>query len=325
MNKIKCRICNKEFKSITATHLMTHGLTIRDYVSQFNIMPGELTSDDTRKKKATASKDHWINKYGPIDGLKRWNAYRERQRYTNTFEYKQQEKGWSKQEFDEYNKSRAVTLENMIYRYGVIEGKARWKSYVDAQRTNGSSEQWFINKLGEAAGKARWKAVCNTKAHTIDSYTHKYGEDLGTQKYLEYMKNKRNQEKFVFSQKSQEFFNKLITEFPEDRSECMHFQSKDFEYIIHTSTGAKFVDFFDTTAWKCIEFFGDYWHGNPNKYTKDDQIRGVLVEDIWNKDSDRISSIMQSAGCDVLVIWESEVDEDVSKAIEKCKRFLNDI
>lgn len=68
------------------------------------------------------TKEKLILKYGEEDGLKRWDHYVERQRITNTKEYKMRVHGMTSEEVDAYNKSRAVTLENCIKRHGKEKG-----------------------------------------------------------------------------------------------------------------------------------------------------------------------------------------------------------
>lgn len=65
---------------------------------------------EIRSEKCAVSLKTLTGKYGKEEGTKRFNDYCEKQRYTNSFEYKQQKQGWTKRQYDEYNKSRAVTL-----------------------------------------------------------------------------------------------------------------------------------------------------------------------------------------------------------------------
>ena len=55
-----------------------------------------------------------IKKWGIELGKQKWQEYRNKQSEKNKFEYKQNKFGWTKEQFDEFNKSRAVTLKNMI-------------------------------------------------------------------------------------------------------------------------------------------------------------------------------------------------------------------
>lgn len=77
---------------------------------------------------------------------------------------------------------------------------------------------------------------------------------------------------------------------------------------------------------KIIEFNGDFWHGNPNKYSKNDIIsypdnKKVLVEDLWKRDEIK-NNFAESKGFEVLTIWEAEYRKDENNMIKKCLDFL---
>lgn len=75
---------------------------------------------------------------------------------------------------------------------------------------------------------------------------------------------------------------------------------------------------------KIIEFYGDYWHANPDNYGKDDNTylcgKG-LVKDIHEKDKNRIEEIKE-LGYEVLIIWEKEFLGNRESVINKCINFL---
>ena len=53
------------------------------------------------------------------------------------------------------------------------------------------------------------------------------------------------------------------------------------------------------------EFQGDYFHGNPEKYDKDDKFHSVTIETKWNKDKKK-KEYYESQGYTVNITWESE-------------------
>ena len=95
------------------------------------------------------------------------------------------------------------------------------------------------------------------------------------------------------------------------------------EAIIQISDTTIRVDCLLESKRRIIEFYGDYWHGNPQKFEPDDivAIRKV-AKDVWFKDQNRTSQL-QAAGYDVLIIWESEFKRNPQIVIEKCLSFLN--
>ena len=81
----------------------------------FNI-PDDVANTFTKTTAVTLK--NLVKKYGENEGKLRWEKYRNLQAVTNTFEYKKEKYGWSREDFDKFNQSRAITEENLINRYG---------------------------------------------------------------------------------------------------------------------------------------------------------------------------------------------------------------
>ena len=64
------------------------------------------------------------------------------------------------------------------------------------------------------------------------------------------------------------------------------------EKIIHFNSGKEYFCFFVDFKYgnKIIEFYGDYWHGNPKLYKPDDVVgyKKIKVSKIWERDLNRI-------------------------------------
>lgn len=76
---------------------------------------------------------------------------------------------------------------------------------------------------------------------------------------------------------------------------------------------------------KIIEINGDYWHGNPQKYKSSDILlkgssKEMLVKEKWEYDKNKIE-FAQNNGYEVLVVWESEIKEDIEKVVKKIIRY----
>lgn len=77
---------------------------------------------------------------------------------------------------------------------------------------------------------------------------------------------------------------------------------------------SKSVDIYIPSRNIIIEYFGDYWHCNPNKYSKNyyhTQIHKT-AEQIWEFDNNRINMFKEN-GYDVYVIWESDLKSEKGK------------
>lgn len=60
-----------------------------------------------------------------------------------------------------------------------------------------------------------------------------------------------------------------------------------------------------------IEFYGDYWHANPENFSVSDKIKGQYAIDIWMRDSDREERIRLFH--DLRIVWQSEAREFLTR------------
>jgi G:T-mismatch repair DNA endonuclease (very short patch repair protein) len=82
-------------------------------------------------------------------------------------------------------------------------------------------------------------------------------------------------------------------------------------------------DFFIKDISLVIEFYGDYWHGNPKIYNKNDIILGVLAEDVWKNDSERLMFFKEHYKVDSIIIWESDFRTNKEKVLKKIMEIVN--
>jgi len=78
------------------------------------------------------------------------------------------------------------------------------------------------------------------------------------------------------------------------------------------------VDGFHRSSKTIIEFFGDFWHLNPNKYKPDDYhpLLKATAADIWQRDAARIANL-ESRGYMVIVVWEQDYRAHPEDTVEK--------
>jgi len=74
-----------------------------------------------------------------------------------------------------------------------------------------------------------------------------------------------------------------------------------------------------------IEVFGDYWHFNPKKYDgesiKKVRRKQIKVKEVWKYDKYVIDG-MKEQGYKVLVIWESELKNELENTTQKILKFI---
>jgi len=75
---------------------------------------------------------------------------------------------------------------------------------------------------------------------------------------------------------------------------------------------------------KLIEYNGDYWHCNPNKYSADYYNKSLHMtsKEKWIRDQEKIE-YAKAQGYDIMVVWESDYITNKEKVIRECLNFIN--
>jgi G:T-mismatch repair DNA endonuclease (very short patch repair protein) len=101
---------------------------------------------------------------------------------------------------------------------------------------------------------------------------------------------------------------------------------KKLGYIVKHShkVDTKICDIFLPQFNLIIEYNGDYWHCNPNKYSKDyfHQVKGMTAEKLWEYDKNKVDIILKN-GYNLEVVWESDYKSDktiINKLIKNYDR-----
>lgn len=266
--------------------------------------------DDNIAKKYNQSTaitlENQIAKYGLDEGTKRYHLYVEKQRNTNTFEYKKKTKGWNLEDFKKFNKSRAITLDNLITKYGEVVGTLKFDKYCEKQSKTSTSE-YLLERFGEE----RLTEILKSRAHHIDFYIQKYGNEEGYKRFLEYWENSNKLNKYQFSKISIEFFNLIVNEISTLIPTFNIYYGLN-EYGILCSKTKKYFkyDFTIPELKLIIEYNGDNFHANPKIYKEyeNPNFRNpeLSAKDIWEYDREKKECAMNERGFDVIYIWDSE-------------------
>lgn len=282
----------------------------------------EVTDDDYNKQRKLhgVTLTSLINKYGKVEGTIKWENYLSLQKITNTFEYKQKTHNWTLEEFNEFNKARGITLDNLQLKYGTDLGLIKYTEYCDKQRYT-KSLQYYLDKFGNSDGPIKWKAVNKSKARTLSNYINSHGEKIGTEKYNQYI----NSIRLGCSKISQEIFSKLDLKL-KDFNLSTFYSTKNYEYsfILSKLKKSAHVDFFIKELNIAIEFNGIYWHASPLYYSDDSIIylRKMKASDIWEHDKQRCDELRNSHGLDVIIIWENEYINNKNKIINDLYEYI---
>ena len=257
-------------------------------------IPHEIIKKKT-KEFCARTLESFIKKYGKEEGERRWESYRQKQAYTNSFEYKLEKYGMTKEEFDAYNKSRAVTKKNMIDRYGEDEGLRKWNEYIKKQAYT-TSREYFIETYGKKEGSKKWEDFHNAK-------------DFSKKRY---------------SNISQELFNWVVQQEPYI-GHNHYYETLNYEYEVFSNETGKLycLDFLDINLGICIEFNGNAFHPSPDEYNEDDMfynpfacVSGERVGDIWERERDRYNALKKERNIDTIVVWERDYNSNKEKVHE---------
>jgi len=243
------------------------------------------------------TKQVMINKWGQDEGLNRWNNYCNKQSEVNKFEYKKEKYNWDKEQFKLFNKSRAVTLNNLIKKHGDIKGKIIWENYLYLQKYK-KSYKYMIDTFGEEKANQ----INKSKGLTLENYIKRFGESEG----LKQFEIAINKHKNYFSKISQKFFNELDEIL--SKKYTTYYGSKNNEYGVNLNNTYVRLDYFILELNLCIEFNGTYFHGDPRIFNENDNpnpfLKNVTAKELWERDTLRYKELKEIRNIDTIVVWE---------------------
>lgn len=209
-----------------------------------------------------------------------------KQAVSNSFEYKQIKHGWTEEQYNEYNKSRASTEENFIARHGVEEGTKLWKEYCERQ----------------------------SYTTTLEYFIEQYGEEEGRKKYEEFDKARRHVLDVDVSIMETQCMEWLVNCIPD-------LAGAEAQVQIQGIRGK--VDFAWPNSKKVIEFYGTHWHADPTRYQPTDVVGNRTAQGIWDKDKEKIRQL-EEAGYSVFVVWQREYERHLqTDLIERLIKWWN--
>lgn len=263
------------------------------------------------------TKENWILIFGKELGEIKWNNYCKKQAISNTLEYKQQKYNWTTEDFNNYNRSRAITLENMINKYGETEGTKKYNSYCEKQKDAGCTLKWFIEKYGNDEGLIKYTELNKLKRNTLLNFISRYGQDEGQKRFKNYLDKHKN----YYSLIANNFFIELNKNLKEPSD---YFGDNEFglwNNYLHTYSK---YDYVNIKTKKIIEFNGEHFHPHE-KYDKNfkNPFNDITSEDAWEKDRKKEQCAIDN-GFKIFYIWENDVIANINTEINKCIKFLED-
>ena len=169
---------------------------------------------------------------------------------------------------------------------------------------------------------------------SLDKCIEKYGKEEGIKRFNErqvkWQKSLTSggNLKIGYSKVSQDLFYELLDSYNNDEKDNIFFATHNKEFVLEKDDGGLWLyDFVDFKNKKIIEYNGDRYHGNPDKFKPEDNPnpfkKNITAQEIWDKDKRKIDVAINN-GFEVLIIWDSEYRYDnKSETINKCLDFLN--
>lgn len=314
---IKCLECGFEADRLQWTHFKYKCTGRFNNGTEYKkAYPNALLVSPELAAKTKITLNNFKAKYGDEEGAARWESYCAKQAYSNSYEYKKEKYGWSKEEFEQYNSDRAVTLGNYIERHGEQLGLQKWKEYCDKQAYTNTKE-YFIKKYGIECGTRRYIEYNKQKgtANSPEVIAKKLGITLN--EAVEVVLARSNMNKIFGSNLEREF-----TEMLEKGIGKLDHTTFSNPYGKWSSLLGTYV-VYDIKHKDCvIEFNGDYWHCNPKLYESTDRIKGNrTANDVWERDHKKIQTAIDF-GYNVLVVWESEFLKNKEGTIERVIKWM---
>lgn len=301
----KCLECGKDLPRLQWTHFKFNCTgKFKNGKEYIKAHPGAKIVDDSIVKSTAVTLANFIKKYGDEEGASRWETYKQKQAESNSFEYKKKKHNWTRDQFDAYNKSRSVTLENLIKKYGLELATKKWESYCDRQKYT-KSKEYVIATYGEETWERLRIAKNAPHNPAIIAATYGITYEQAVEKIVA-----RFQTRYT-SNLELEFIQSL-----EQRIGPLEYTTlkKPFGRWNHYKDGYVVYDIKHNDC--IIEFNGDYWHANPSIYGPNDLIRGKEAKEIWEHDAVKLK-IVRDLGFRVRTVWERDYLHNKDRTINE--------
>jgi hypothetical protein len=293
------------------------------YIEKFGEIEGNKKWDEFKEK----SKTPWglnacIEKFGEIDGPKKWD-----ERLTKKINTMQ-----SRKKIKKYNNGQ--TLKEYQDRYGEEKGLIKWTeknekiSYV-------FSKEYYIDTFGEEEGLIKWREYCkNMDKTSLKSFINREGEEIGTEKYNEHikkMKYVRSKEYFIEKYGYElgiDKFNDLFIKRRFKNSKYSKISQSLFWEIYSKYNGTEEIYFAELNEEYLFYIFDD----NLIYIELDFKCGDKVIEfdgDYWHQnekqqEKDKLKDKhLISNGYQVLRVKESDYKKNKEKIVNECLLFLN--
>jgi G:T-mismatch repair DNA endonuclease (very short patch repair protein) len=287
---IICRICQKEFVSSLVSHIVRkHSITCDEYKERFNEPVQYMSAESVEKSKETFSK--------------RYHEDAEfRKKIRDACSLPTQIKHWTRKGYTE-DEAKQFVVEYQT-RFSKVSAEKNKTHEFHAGDKNPMSLFSIAKRNNINILDAKKLTPCYGRTGTKHPLYGKKRSPETALKYSKYIRVNR------ISKVEKSFFDTLIIDFEDSLSN-------------HSLEGWC-VDVFLPSKNVVIEFYGDYWHANPDVYS-DDWINShnkLSAIEIRKRDLKKINDL-KSFGYKTIIVWEKDWKTNQKETYEKVKNAIN--
>jgi hypothetical protein len=259
---------------------------------------GKVVFDNfCKRNEGNWTLERQIELLGEIDGTKRFNEIKDNVKFTSS-------------------------LSGYIKRHGENLGKQLWFRRMRNMWFN-SSRFGYIQKYGELNGLKIMKERKNNTS--LISFIKRHGKIEGELKYKKWISSCCHIF-FGYSEMASNFFRSIIEKIHPTQEILYKPLTQEFHKFDQLTKKSYFYDFTIPSIKYCIEFNGDVWHANPEKYKPTDTPNpfdlNITSEEIWKRDKIK-QDFLRSQSYTLKIIWESDYHQNKDQIIQECIDEIN--
>lgn len=184
--------------------------------------------------------------------------------------------------------------------------------------------EYYLNQ-GMSEEDAKKALHDRQSTFSLEKCIKRYGEEEGIKKFNGRQIKWKNSliKSFLKNGDSRGFQSSIANKLFDDISKLMNIENPYKEKFIYDKESKNGYAYDFCYGKKLIEFQGDYWHCNPNKYDENyiNKTSKMTAKEIWKKDIDK-RKVAEKFGYKIHYVWESDYKKDPSLELIKCIKFL---
>ncbi len=197
--------------------------------------------------------------------------------------------------------------------------------FLKDRKTWNQVEYWIDKGMTHEEATAE---IAKLQVRDLVSFQKKHGKELGKEKWEERQKNWKakvfNKDQWIGrgrSSVSEKFFDIICSLFTDEVK-----RGSDEKFIWDEKMQRAYkYDLVFIKSKKIIEFNGDFWHCNPQKFKSDyfHKVKKMTAQEIWDYDKVKREKA-EKHGYKFMNIWESDWYKNPEEVIKECNKFLCD-